>query len=130
MNRSVDEILDDLSYSMASPEAQAIFESIQSKNYAYAKKALKKYLENDEVNLVLNFYKKKHEQKYELVEIEVKDINIKDFKTEYLFKVGEQISKSTLEPYNNDDDIRFYLTPNFYKLKQAQQIWKIVIKES
>jgi hypothetical protein len=130
MTQTVQDILNDLSYSLSSPEAQEIYQSIQNKKYAQAKKLLKEHIDEQDAIRVVEFYKKQNAQKYEFVEIEIQDIDLTDYKTQYLFKMGEEIAKSNIEPYRSDDNLCYFMNSKFHTLDKAHQVWKIVIKKN
>lgn len=126
MTRDIDAILEDLSYSMASPEAKSIYQDIQDKEYEEASKSLSKYLDQDEIECVIEHFKKKNNQTYVLTEIKLEDIDLMDFKQVYLFKVGEVLAQSCIyDSFRAQNEKDFYSQHQPYFLSQAQQIWKI-----
>lgn len=129
MNRSVQEILDDLSYSMASPEADAIYYDMKIGDYKEARKMLKKYLDKDELDLVINFFKNKNNTKYQLVEIKASDITPNDYSANYLFKLGTSLIQSNVygpgEISSTLNEPSFYAEHDWHPIEKAQQIWRI-----
>lgn len=131
-SRSCEELLYDLSYSLSSPEAEYFNSLINEEKYSQAKKVLSKEgLSNDEVEIIITFYKKKISRKYNM-----KDVTLEEFNKLYPFgdiykKVNIVVNYkgsiySTYLHYPVSSKIKewtLYCNNEFILLSQIQQIW-------
>jgi hypothetical protein len=127
MEKSVQDILEDLSYSFATPEAQELHRLIFDKKFAKAKKMLLEYISEVDAKRVIDYFHEKNTRKIQLVEITVKDIVLGNEKQQYLFKIGDQLAQSSVFKLHHDSpDYSIYMSGQMFSLKQVNQVWKIV----
>lgn len=130
---NVNEILNDLAYSISSSESEHLSELIKEGNYKEATKILSDYCSEEEITLLFEHFKKESERKYSLEEIALEDL-IKSVTESYEKK--ENISLSLLVNYkgnmgvsnifisNDLNKIDVYLNGfGFVPLSEVQQVW-------
>ena len=126
-SKSVEDILEDLSYSFSTPEAQGLQLLIIEKKFAKATKMLLKYTSAADAKRVIDYFHEKNTRKIELVEITIKDIVLGNEKLEYLFKIGTKVAKSSVFKIHHDSlDYNIYIGGQMFLLKQVNQVWKIL----
>ena len=125
--QTVEEILEELSYSFATPEAQELHRLIFDKKFAKAKKMLLKYISPEDSKRVIDYFHQKNTKKIELIEINVKDIVLGNEKQQYLFKVGSQLAQSPVFKLHHDStDYSIFMGGEMFSLKQVTQVWKVI----
>jgi hypothetical protein len=93
---NVNEILDNLAYSISSAESEYLGELIKECNYKEATKILSDYCSEEEITLLFEHFKKESERKYSLEEIAL-----------------EGLIKSVTESYEKKENINLSLLVNF-----------------
>jgi hypothetical protein len=123
-SQNVEDILEDLSYSMASPEAEYFHRLMADNKYTEAQSLLNEHISEEESSIVINYFKSKNNQTIELKEISLSE----NFKAEpeqmYLFKLGAGLYQSSIEEWHGT--LAFFAQNTFQPLEKAQQIWKIL----
>ena len=125
--RTAKELIDDLSYSLATPEAQDMISLIERNNLRPVYEMLDRYLKKEEIEIVIKHFRDQVETNIELIEISVSDIPLVDSDQLYIFRVGLQVT-STTGIYDFDGTFKFCTQNGFKKLDEAQQVWKVVNK--
>lgn len=92
--RDIEEIINDLGYCFSSPEAEHFYEQILSRKYNKARKMLREYLEDEEIEKVINHFINESARKYTL-----KEITLEEFLTLYPFEKN----KPSSDPESNND---------------------------
>lgn len=134
--RSIEEILEDLSYSFASPEAESFMTYIGEKNYIKAEKMLLTKITAIEATLVINHFKNEVEKKFNLVEMTYEDFKIKypynpdmdshEIVDEIVVNYRGHITSSCLiKSRYEPNEWCIFITKNLIKVKDVDQIWFI-----
>lgn len=128
--RSIEKILEDLSFAFASPESSEFTAYIGEKNYRKAKNMLIKKIAADEATLVINHFKNEVKNKFTLVEMTYEEFNIKypytGVNSKHQVSVnyrGEMISAYLKKGYEYTDGWIIYVGHNEVALKDVDQIW-------
>jgi hypothetical protein len=125
----MEEMLEDLSYSMASPPAIEMMQHIRLKEFKEAEKILidERVSENNAKKLVAYLHNK-ISQRVELVEISLNEIELKKSKDKYLFRIGEKLIKSSL--YEREPGkFSIFTEDDVVPIEKAEQVWKVVKKK-
>lgn len=129
MNKNIDDILEELSYSMATPEAQEFHLYIQEKKFSIAKKCLLEHTDEETASFVVNYFKKLKKENVKLVEIKVNDIPQEESSQQYIFRVGKDMYCSriyeNIRASKNQDKYGFYTSGAFLDLSKADQAWRV-----
>lgn len=134
--RSIEQILEDLSYAFASPESRAFTTYIGEKNYRKAKNMLLKKIDADEATIVMNHFKKEVKKKFILVEMTYEDFKIKypynpdmdfdEFIDEIVINYRGHITSSCLmNSLYHKDEWCVFIENRFIKVQDVDQIWFI-----
>lgn len=130
--RSIEKILEDLSFAFASPESSEFTSYIGEKNYRKAKDMLIKKIDADEATIVINHFKNEVKKKFKLLEMSYEEFNIKFPYTGVNSKQqvsvnyrGEIISAYLKKGYEYTDGWIIYVGHNEVALKDVDQIWFI-----
>lgn len=128
--RNVEEILENLRYAFATPEAEEFMYCINEKNYRKAKNMLLKKIEDSEASLIIKHFKNKIKNKFKLVEK-----TYDDFDKEYpcngvlspvqvVVNYRSQIYSGCL--YKSDGkESSIYIGNRVVKIKDVDQIWLV-----
>jgi hypothetical protein len=122
---NVNEILEDLSYSWSSMEAQDFNRFLLIGKTVQAKKMLLEEIGEKEANAVMKYFKEKHDAPMDLEAINAKDI-VFNQEQQYLFKLGSMIYTSTVRMEHGK--MLFFARDDYYPIDNATQIW-IIKKE-
>ena len=121
------DILEELSNIWRTPEAQDFYSNILEKNYKEARKSLLEITSKNKADILIQFYIDKSENKFDLVEIDVKNITIfknnNNVKEVYLFKISAKIVQSVI--YIENEEQFFSTNEGLMSVTKANQIWKI-----
>lgn len=121
------EILEELSNIWRTPEAQDFYSNILEKNYKKARKLLLEITSEKKADILIQFYIDKSENKFDLVEVDVKNLimfkNNNNDKEVYLFKISDKIVQSVI--YIENEGQFFYTNEGLMSVNKANQIWKI-----
>lgn len=130
---NVNDILDDLAYSISSAESEHLNQLIREGNYKEATKILSDYCSEEEIKLLFEHFKKESERKYSLEEVHLEEL-IESVRKSYEKK--EYINPSLLINYkgnmgvssicvsNDLNKIEVYLNGfGFVPLSEVQQVW-------
>lgn len=134
-NEKFKELMRDLSYKFATPEAESFNQAINERKFSKAKKMISKHFSDEDATLIINQLRAKTEKKFKLVEI-----SYDDFMSKYpysdnvpelslVFNYSGHIFSGCL--YENPrplsskikDEWFVYSNNDFYKLKDVTQIW-------
>lgn len=118
--KTVEELLEDLGYCFATPEAEQFNRHILAKKFAQARKMLKPYVSLDEANAVIDYIHKKNTCNVKLTEIDKSEI-VED--VQYVIRVGQNISHTM--PWERNGVLSFYIQPDFVSVNDISQVWKI-----
>jgi len=128
--RSIEKILEDLSFAFASPESSEFTSYISKKNYRKAKNMLIKKIDADEATIVINHLKNEVKKKFKLVEMSYEELKIKypytGVNSKHQVSVnyrGEMISAYLKKGYEYTDGWIIYVGHNEVALKDVDQIW-------
>jgi hypothetical protein len=125
--RTVEELLDDLSYSLSTPEAQHMISLIEQDRRSRVHVILRRYLSKEEIETVIDHYRNIIESDIELVEIKISDIPVVEDDQKYIFRAGLDLTPAA-SLYLNEGVLQFYSHKGFLPLSKAQQAWKLVKK--
>lgn len=130
---NVNDILDDLAYSISSAESEHLSQLIREGNYKEATEILSDYCSEKEIKLLFEHFKKQSERMYSLEEVILEEL-IKSVIESY--KKKEYINPSLLINYkgnmgvssicvsNDLNKIEVYLNGfGFVPLSEVQQVW-------
>jgi hypothetical protein len=128
--RNVEDILDDLRYAFATPEAEDFMFCINEKNYRKAKNMLLKKIEASDAALVIKHFKDKVKNKFKLVEI-----TYNDFERNYPYN-GVISSVQVVVNYRSQmcsgylstaygKEWSIYIGHNVVRLKDVDQLWLV-----
>jgi hypothetical protein len=130
--KSIEEILEELSFAFASPEASEFTTYIAEKNYRKAKNMLLKKIAADEATLVINHFKSEIKKKFNLVEMSYEEFNIKfpytgvNSKQQIVVNYrGEMVSAYPKKGYIYPDGWIIYVGHNEVAIKDVDQIWLV-----
>lgn len=128
--KSIEKILEDLSFVLASPEASEFTTCISEKNYRKAKNMLMKKIDADEATLVINHFKNEVKKKFILIEMTYEEFNIKypysEINTKQQVSVnyrGQMVSAYLKKGYEYPDSWVIYIGHNEVAIKDVDQIW-------
>lgn len=128
--RSIEKILEDLSYAFASPEAEEFMRSIREKNYRKAKNMLLKKIEPAEATIIINHFKKEVKNKFVLTEITHEEFNTKypyntqEIKQKVVVNYrGEILSSYLEESYYNKNTWCIHVRCEEIEISSVDQIW-------
>lgn len=128
----VDQILEDLSYSWATPEAQHFHSLIKENKKSTAKNMLRKEnLSEAQIKAVMNYFSKQLQEKKKLIEYFSYEFDNFSVDDDILVSYGGDIFSSKV--YRDDTRVVFHNTSCFFDknsiswvpLSKAKQIWKI-----
>lgn len=129
----VENILEDLSYSWSSPEAQDFQEKIKQGKDKSAEKMLKlSGLNKEEVKAVMEYYKEKYTAKKVLVEILPNDYDSLNERDIVLVSYGSILFSTLIskeEDYTHHKGVCFFdkQAYQYVPLRKAAQVWKVII---
>lgn len=130
--KSIEKILEDLSYALASPEASEFTTYIAEKNYRKAKNILIKKITTDEATLVINHFKNEVKKKFKLVEMSYEEFDIKfpytgiNIKNQVVVNYrGEMVTAYLKKGYMYPDVWIIYVGHNEVSIKDVDQIWLV-----
>lgn len=125
----VQEIIEELSYSWSTPEAQHYHELVRNKKYAQAQKMLaKEDLDKESVDLVMNYFKQQMHGKKKLVEYYPSEYENLTEKDNILVSYGGTMTPTQISNMNDSRGTCFYFSgEGFVPVKKAIQIWKVEI---
>lgn len=130
--RSIEKILEDLSFAFASPEASEFTTYIAEKNYRKAKNILIKKITTDEATLVINHFKNEVKKKFKLVEMSYEEFDIKfpytgiNIKNQVVVNYrGEMVTAYLKKGYMYPDVWIIYVGHNEVSIKDVDQIWLV-----
>lgn len=127
---TVQDIITDLSYSWSTPEAQEFHHKMDEKKYTSAKTMLKKEgLNKEQVNMVIDYFKKKKTQKKKIIEYYPSEYaNLEDGDS-ILVSYGGSIIASMVRENERITDIKgncfFDGRSEYIALSDATQVWKV-----
>lgn len=133
----MEDIIEDLSYSMASPEADHLFNLIMSKKWAGARKILKEYIDtSEEIDDLIKYIFNKDNKNVTFVEINKKSIKAPELTDYYTVEVGKYLIRYrshvqsatiyALKEREDDNVILFvYINSQRVLVKDLDQIWNI-----
>lgn len=128
--KSIEKILENLSYAFASPEASEFTTYIAEKNYRKAKNMLMKKIDAGEATLVINHLKNEVKKKFKLIEMTYEEFNIQYPYTGVRSKQqvvvnyrGEMVSAYLTKGYVYPDGWVIYIGHNEVAIKDVDQIW-------
>lgn len=127
---NVEQLLDDLSYSWSTPEAEDFHWKIREKKFDSAKRMLEKEdLNKEEVKAIMKYFKNKFSAKKKLTEYFSFEWN--DFKEgdEVLVSYGGGLHYSKLYQNLRGEGLVFYTSRESVEIHKAIQIWKVEILE-
>lgn len=124
---TIEKLIEDLSYSFSTPEAQDFMELVKEGRYIKAVNFLVREngSDKDDAKRIVDHFRKEVEQKFTLVEITLADIDLSDSKQRYIFNYGGSLNPSEIYRYK-DEAPTFYHNSQFLPLGLARQIWKVV----
>lgn len=130
----VNQLLEDLSYSWATPEAQDFHYKVRNKNYTSAKKMLaKEGLSKAQIDVIIKYFKNQFTAKRKLIEYYPSEYENLTEKDELLVSYGGTIIATGVrkeERYTRYKGNCFYYTGEGYvPLEKAIQVWKVEIIE-
>lgn len=130
--RSIEKILEDLSFAFASPESSEFTTYITEKNYRKAKNILIKKITTDEATLVINHFKNEVKKKFKLVEMSYEEFDIKfpytgiNIKNQVVVNYrGEMVTAYLKKGYMYPDVWIIYVGHNEVSIKDVDQIWLV-----
>lgn len=126
----IEEILEDLSYSWSTPEAQDFHHKVRNKKYTSAKKMLEKEgLSKEQVEVVIKYFKNQFSSKRKLIEYFPSEYENLTTKDELLVSYGGTITATVIskeERYTGfQENCFYYREEGFVPLKNAIQVWKV-----
>lgn len=116
--------MEELSYQFRQPEADDFNKYMLAKDYKSARLMLKQEkISPKNIDIIINTIIERNSVMYDLVEISVDECKEGE---SYIFRVGNHIEHTTV--YYLGSSLKFHLNSNFVDLKEAQQVWKKVVK--
>lgn len=140
--RTVEDMINELGYAWSSPEAEHFHSLLQDKNTTEAKEMLLEYYEEEEAQMILDYFQKKMDRKFNIIQTSIEEIE-KEFPPvvcagqetpELLCNIKGTLVKTYL--YNNGYDKPndfwsvFYEPKGFIRFDKSNvfQVWKVVEK--
>lgn len=140
-SRSIEELLTDLSYSFATPEAEHFFRLIQEKKYSQAKKMVRKYYSEEDTQKVIEYHRNLASREYSFQEISVTDFferfPFKEYQMtrevniflrptiDVILNYRGQILATQLRASPFDKDWMFWKDAEQLPLAKVKQIWLV-----
>lgn len=121
---NIEDILEDLSYSMASPEAKHFQNLLTNKKFPEAKELLLEHIGEDEATAVINHLTTALKKRMVLVEINAADIPLVEDDQNYLVRFGAELIPTYL---SKDQKGYYYFSTNLgrFYIDKVEQVWKI-----
>lgn len=133
---NIKEVLEDLSYSISSAEAEHIYQLISNNEHDEAREILSDYLSEIEIKALFQYYMNKAKRMYELeevsLEILIRSLKEKLEKNEYndnSFLINHKgnlsVSKIFISPPKKDIEVYSSIETTFIPIQNLQQVWLI-----